>query len=68
MVLGTQGADIVQAGGAVVAEALTGGANSKQGRTYFAAAQGLSLVTVKVAGAAKALDVDYQIRPRRLER
>lgn len=63
MVLGTQGADIVQAGGAVVAEALTGGANSKQGRTYFALAQGLTLVTVKVGGVAKVLDVDYQLDP-----
>lgn len=58
--LGIQGADMVQAGGAVVAEQLCN-ANSKQGRTYFTANLGLSAYVVKVAAAVKVEGVDYVI-------
>lgn len=61
--LATQGADSVQATATVAAEALTGGAYSKKGRTYFTAKQGLSSVVVKVAGTAKTLGTDYSVDP-----
>jgi len=60
ILLGNQGADVVYAGGNVTAEALTA-SNSKQGRTYFAAHQGLSAVVVKVGGVTKVLDTDYAV-------
>jgi hypothetical protein len=59
MFLGTQGSDVVQASGTVTAESLT--TNSKQGRTYFAVARGLSAYTVKVASVAKLEGPDYTI-------
>ncbi len=58
-VLGTQGADTTQNAGNVTNESLT--TNSKKGRTFFAAAEGLSAVVVKVAAVAKILDVDYAL-------
>src|SRR5581483_1426951 len=57
--LGSQGADSVQAGGNIVAEQLTN--NSQQGRVYFTAQNGLTVATVKVGGIAKTLNVDYAI-------
>jgi hypothetical protein len=57
--LGTQGADSVQAGAVIVAEQLTN--NSQQGRTYFTTQPGCSAVTVKVGGIAMVLNVDYAI-------
>jgi hypothetical protein len=59
LALGTQGNDVVQNAGNTVGEQLT--ASSLQGRTYFAAKQGLSAVTVKVGGVAKVLGTDYAI-------
>jgi hypothetical protein len=57
--LATQGADTTQGSGNVVAESLT--TNSKKGRTYFAAAEGLSAVVVKVSGVTKTLGTDYTV-------
>lgn len=57
--LGTQGADTTQISGNVTAESLT--TNSKKGRTYFALAEGLSAVVVKVSAVAKTLNVDYAL-------
>jgi len=57
--LATQGADAVQAGGAIVNEALTGA--SLQGRTYFTANIGISALTVKVGGNAMLLGTDYSV-------
>lgn len=54
------GTDVAQASGTTTAEALVTSASVK-GRTYFAAKQGLSAVTVKVGGTAKTLDTDYSI-------
>jgi hypothetical protein len=58
-VLGTQGGDTTQTSGNVTGESLT--TNSKKGRTFFTAAEGLSAVVVKVSAVTKALDVDYAL-------
>jgi hypothetical protein len=59
MFLGTQAADVTQASGNITAESLT--TNSKGGRTYFAAARGLSAYAVKVTAVTKTEGVDYTI-------
>ncbi len=59
IILGTQGADDVQAAGNTAAEQLTD--DSLKGRTYFTAKQGLSAVVVKVAAVAQTLDTDYAL-------
>lgn len=59
LALGSQGADAVQAGANITAEALT--ASSKKGRVYFTANQGISAVVVKFGGAAQVLGIDYQV-------
>jgi hypothetical protein len=58
--LASAGTDVVQSSGTTTDEVLVTSASLK-GRTYFAAKQGLSAVTVKVSSTAKTLDVDYSI-------
>jgi hypothetical protein len=59
LLLGTQGADSVQAGGNIVGEQIT--VNSLQGRTYFLANEGASAIVVKVGAAVYMQGVDYQL-------
>lgn len=50
-----------QAGGAVVAEALSGGVNAQPGRVYQTAQRNISAVAVKAGGVAAVLGTDYTI-------
>jgi hypothetical protein len=57
--VGTQGADIVQAGAAIVNEVLA--AASVQGRVYFTTQPFISAYTVKVGATVYAENVDYSV-------